>query len=328
MIALRAMTRFSLPVRLLLGSFVAVLIAWPASWNAQTRDQEWRAYAGDVRATKYSPLDQINRENVGRLRIAWRQSALPEEARDGGTFPVPSNYEHTPLMANGLLYMSTTVGRVAALEPSTGKVVWVEARTEAQGPAGASRGLGYWTDGKDARIVSLSGRFLVALDAKTGKPYDDFGQGGRVDLARSFDKPVQGFRWGGPPLVVRDVIVIAGLPSPVTDYLNENVRAVKEAPPGDIRGFDVRTGRLLWTFHMVPRRGEFGYDTWQNESAEYTGNSGAWSWMTALTGRPSTVMSARIGAVGGSKSQMSWWVNWKCQARLPVLASSATTEFA
>jgi quinoprotein glucose dehydrogenase len=271
-------------VGLSLLTIFVLLLVFPVSRSAQTLNGEWRAYAGDVRATKYSPLDQINRDNVGRLRIAWRQSAVPVELREGRPgVNVPSNYEHTPLMAGGRLFVSTALGSVAALDPATGRVVWTEAReagVQGQG-AGASRGLAYWSDGKDARVVSVSGRFLVALDAKTGKPYAGFGEGGRVDLARGYDRPVQGFRWGGPPLVVRDVIVIGGVPAPATDYLNEGVRAVKEAPPGDVRGFDVRTGRLLWTFHVVPRRGEFGYDTWQSASAEYTGNSGAWSWMSA-----------------------------------------------
>ena len=268
-----------------LATILTLVMAFPVSRNAQTRDGEWRAYAGDIRATKYSPLDQITANNVGRLQIAWRQSAAPMEVRDGRTnVNVPGNYEHTPLMVGGLLYMSTTLGRVAALDPTTGKVAWVEARepSDQQGPGGgASRGLAYWTDGKDARVVSVSGRFLVALNAKTGKPYANFGEGGRVDLAKAFDRPAQGFRWGGPPLVVRDVVVVAGVPAPATDYLNENVRAVKEAPAGDVRGFDVRTGRLLWTFHVVPRRGEYGYDTWDAGSADFSGNSGAWSWMSA-----------------------------------------------
>lgn len=129
--------------------------------------------------------------------------------------------------------------------------------------------------------MSISGRYLVALNAKTGKPYADFGEGGRVDPAKGFDRPVQGFRWGGPPTVVRDVVVVGGVPAPATDYINENMRAVREAPPGDIRGFDVHTGRLLWTFHSVPRRGEFGFDTWEANSADYSRNSGTWSWMSA-----------------------------------------------
>jgi quinoprotein glucose dehydrogenase len=277
------MTRYHLGVGAVAVTILAVLLAFPTSWQAQTVSGEWRAYAGDVRATKYSPLDQINRNNVSGLRIAWRQSAVPADVRGTTTGNVPGNYEHTPLMAGGLLYMSTAVGRVAALDPATGRVVWAETRAaDEQGPAaGAARGLAYWSDGSDARVVSVSGRFLVSLDAKTGKPSAGFGDGGRVNLASGYERPVQSFRWGGPPLIVRNVIVVGGVPAPATDYLNENVRAVKEAPPGDIRGYDVRTGRHLWTFHMVPRPGEFGYETWQSNSADFSGNSGAWSWLSA-----------------------------------------------
>jgi quinoprotein glucose dehydrogenase len=261
---------------------LAIVLLLDSTRAADIIRGEWRSYAGDIRATKYSPLDQINRANVKNLRIAWRQSAIPTEVRGGRTdVQVPSNYEHTPLMAGGLLYMSTALGSVAALDPASGKVVWSEQRAPSTPAGGASRGVAYWTDGQDARVISVSGRFLVALNAKTGSAYQGFGDAGRVDLAASYDRPVQGFRWSGPPLVIRDVIVISGVPAPATDYLNENVRAVKEAPPGDVRAFDVRTGKLLWTFHAVPRRGEGAYETWGNNSADFSGNSGSWSWMSA-----------------------------------------------
>lgn len=268
-----------------MARFTALVLAIPlvssAALGADVARGEWPAYAGDIRATKYSALDQINRGNVKNLRIAWRQSAIPMELRTGrADVQVPNNYEHTPLMVGGLLYMSTALGSVAALDPATGKVVWSEQRGASTPAGGASRGLAYWSDGQDARVIAVSGRFLFALNAKTGSTYPGFGDGGRVDLAASYDRPVQGFRWSGPPLVIRDVVVISGVPAPATDYLNENVRAVKEAPPGDVRAFDVRTGKLLWTFHAVPRRGEGAYETWGNNSADFSGNSGSWSWMS------------------------------------------------
>jgi len=263
-----------------LAMVAGVQTTFLASTLRAAEQDEWRYYAGDAGATKYSPLDQIDAGNVGRLEIAWRQSAVPRELRDDPTSDVnvPANYEHTPLMADGLLYMSTGYGTVAALDPTTGRVVWAEQREDR---ASDSRGLAYWRDGDDARVLEVAGRYLIALDAKTGESIADFGTDGRVDLAASYERPVQGFRWRGPPLVVRDVVVIAGVPAPATDYLNENQRAVREAPPGDVRGYDVRTGALLWTFHVVPRRGEFGYDTWRDGAADYSGNSGAWSWFSA-----------------------------------------------
>ena len=258
----------------------ARLIAETDRALAHSVSGEWPAYAGDLRATKYSPLDQINRSNVGSLRIAWRQSPVPAALRKGlGDVSVPSSYQHTPLMVDGRLFMQTTLGSVAALDPTTGDVLWAQAPPERGG--GAARGLAYWKDRDDARVVMLQGSYLIALDSRTGKPITTFGDGGRVNLDTGYERAIEGFRWGGPPMVVRDVIVIGGVPRPATDYLNENQRAVKEAPPGDIRGFSVRTGEQLWTFHVVPRRGEPGYETWLDESADYSGNSGAWSWMSA-----------------------------------------------
>src|SRR3970282_1894474 len=153
--------RHAWPVGILLICILIATLAVRVPRGAEAVKGEWRAYAGDARATKYSPLDQVNRNNFKTLRIAWRQSAVPIELRSGRTnVSVPANYEHTPLMAGGLLYMSTALGLVAALDPATGRVVWAEARetpAAAPGPpAGASRGLAYWTDGKDARVLSVS----------------------------------------------------------------------------------------------------------------------------------------------------------------------------
>jgi quinoprotein glucose dehydrogenase len=196
-----------------------------------------------------------------------------------------NNYEHTPLMIDGLLYMSTTVGLVAALDATTGKVVWYDVPPQQPGmplSRGAStRGVAYWKDGGDARIIANVGTNLVELNAKTGKRYADFGDHGQVDLTKGFERPITGWRWSSGPLVVRDVIVIGGVPAPATDILNERVKAPKEMPPDDIRGYDVRTGKQLWTFHVVPRAGEFGNDTWLNDSWTYSGNSGVWSLISA-----------------------------------------------
>jgi quinoprotein glucose dehydrogenase len=270
------------------GFAAALALLWATvAGEAQGGKGEWRAYGGDPGARKYSPLDQINRNNVKSLRIAWRQSAVPAEMREGRpNVNVPSNYEHTPLMVGGLLYVSTGIGVVAALEPTTGKVVWAEEVSgdgaRGGGPGGgANRSLAFWSDGKDARVLSISGGYLTALNAKSGRRYADFGQGGRIDLTKAYERPVQGFRWNSPPAIVKDVIVVGGVPAPATDIINENMKAVKESPPGDFRGYDVRTGKLLWTFHVVPRPGEFGYDTWLNNSADYSGNSGTWSWFSA-----------------------------------------------
>jgi quinoprotein glucose dehydrogenase len=272
-------------------SFLLVLTISLAGWTliggAADADRDWPAYAGDKGSTKYSPLDQINKETVKSLRIAWTRSGLPEELR--ASFPdaqAPANYQHTPLVVGGVMYMSSAVGAVVALDATNGRTIWYDhlpPRLDGQGPArgGPTRGIAYWSDGKDSRIVTNVGANLVALNAKTGNRYADFGENGQVDLTKGFERPITGWRWSSGPIVVKDVVVVAGVPSPATDILNERARAPKEMPPDDVRGYDVRTGRLLWTFHVVPRKGEPGNDTWLNDSWTYSGNSGAWSLLSA-----------------------------------------------
>jgi len=248
---------------------------------------EWPAYGADKAGTKYSPLEQINRDTIGNLRIAWRRSGMPEELQaDFPNVGGPRNFQHTPLMVDGLLYMSSVVGAVVALNPTTGETVWYDhlpPRPDGSGPTrgGSTRSLAYWTDGSDARIVTNVGSSLVALNAKTGERYPDFGDGGQVDLTQGFERPVTGWRWSSGPIVVRDVIVVAGVPAPATDVLSEGQLAPKEMPPDDVRGYDIRTGAHLWTFHVVPRAGEPGNDTWLQDSWTYSGNSGAWTLLGA-----------------------------------------------
>jgi glucose dehydrogenase len=278
------MRRTLLPLSLIV---VVALAMWTLAGRAADKNQNWAAYGGDKGGMKYSPLDQINKDTVKNLRIAWRKPGVPDELK--ASFPdanAPANYQHTPLMVDGVLYMSSAVGAVVALDPATGKTLWFDTlppRPDGQGPArgGSTRSLAYWTDGRDPRIITNVGANLVALSAKTGKRYPDFGDNGQVDLTKGFERPVTGWRWSSGPLVVKDVVVVAGVPSPATDILNERTRAPKEMPPDDVRGYDVRTGKLLWTFHVVPRKGEFGNETWLNDSWTYSGNSGAWSLLSA-----------------------------------------------
>jgi quinoprotein glucose dehydrogenase len=279
-----------------------VVIASAAVWlppgpaGAQARAGEWRAYAADKTNSRYSPLDQINRDTASRLRVAWRQSVVPPELRERWpAATVPNVSQNTPLMVDGLLYVSTAVGVATALDPATGKVVWFDrppdrpvdtatASPPAPGalppgvPGRTSRGLAYWTDGRDARIIALTGQYLVALNARTGKRYPEFGGTGTgdIDLAKGYDRPAPGYRWGGPPLVVGDVIVMGGLGG----QPGENTGR-QQGNQGDIRGFDVRTGKLLWKFRTVPRPGEFGNDTWQKDSWSYSGDVSVWGQLAA-----------------------------------------------
>ena len=244
--------------------------------SAQGQDSEWRAYGGSNASLKYSALDQINGDTVTRLDVVWRQSATPMEVRQGrADAPVPFNYQNTPIMVGRRLYMSTGYGTVAALDAATGEVLWFDVPPHLEGEeptrGAASRGVAYWTAGENARIIAVSGHYLVALDPVRGSRFDDFGDDGQVDLRDYEDFTVQSYTWRSPPLVIGDVVVVGSTA--------RNARG--RQPPGDIRGYDVRSGRLLWTFHTPPRSGEFGTHTWINDSWGSSGFTNAWSTLSA-----------------------------------------------
>ena len=266
----------------------AGVAVWTLAGSAADKNREWPAYSGDTASTKYSSLDQINKSTVKSLRVAWRQSSVPDELKAifAGAQGSP-NWQNTPIMAGGLLYMSSAVGTIVALDPATGKVVWFDAPSgNPPTRTGSTRGVAYWANGpgnNDARIFAMNGPNLIALNAKTGKRYPNWGDGGAIDLTKTgYDRGgVTGYRNSSGPIVVKDVVVVGGVPAPATDYLNERVKATKEAPPDDVRGFDAKTGKHLWTFHVVPRDGESGVETWLNESHKYSGNSGVWTLLSA-----------------------------------------------
>jgi quinoprotein glucose dehydrogenase len=263
------------------------LILAAASARAQqgTKDGEWRFYGGDNGGTKYAPIDLINKDNVKNLKVAWRWASADNAIlfRNPLKFSdlVPFVYEATPLFVNGTLYTSTSYAQVAALDPTTGKAKWVydpESYKDGR-PTNLGfvhRGVAYWSDDKDERIFVATGNsYLIAVDAKTGKPCEDFGEKGRIDLTKGLSRPVERKLYAvtSPPVVCRDVIVVG---SSIFDLPPK-----KGMPPGDVRGFDARTGKLLWTFRAVPFKGEFGNETWENDSWQYTGNTNVWAPMTA-----------------------------------------------
>ena len=278
------------------GSRVAVVVcltvitgATASPTTAQTA--EWRAYGSDVEGSKYSPLDQIDADNFGDLEIVWRQSVLPDAVRGDRDVRASVAAQNTPLMADGRLYISTGLGTVAALDASSGEVLWHDTPPDRAGEpferVRQTRGVAYWNDpqSEDARVIAVVGSYLVALNARTGARYQGFGHGGEVDLTQGYDdRTVETFSWGSPPIVVNDVVVIG---SAMTDVTNPTMPAMKEMPPGDVRGFDVRSGEQLWSFHTVPREGEPGNETWltalsqDRASWEYTGNTNMWAWASA-----------------------------------------------
>ena len=262
---------------LLSGLIVSVTIAQrPASPPAG----EWRYYGGDAASTRYSPLADITRANVNNLQVAWRWSSPDNEIVKANPAARPGPYQDTPLMVNGVLYTETSLGVFVAIDPVTGRTLWQydpEIWKLGRPPnlGFTHRGMAYWTDGTARRLISgLHDARIISLDAETGKPDLSFGDNGRVDVIADlpYAERMRNYAINSTPVVVKNVI-IAG--SNISDGpLN------KEAPRGDIFGFDVRSGKRLWTFHSVPQPGEFGNDTWENGSAAYTGATNVWSMIT------------------------------------------------
>ncbi|MEW6321976.1 MAG: pyrroloquinoline quinone-dependent dehydrogenase [Acidobacteriota bacterium] len=297
----------------------ATLVAGAAQQprRPSTATGEWPTYGGDLASTKYSPLDRITAANFASLRLAWRapspdgflsltlpdgsewwaESALifaelnrldPTRWRDGQP-PLVANYKATPLMVGGTLYVNTPASVGAAYDARTGALRWVynpksyEAGTTTMSLRWNQRGVAYWTDGADERVYWGTGDgYLVAVDAKTGRPATDFGAGGRVDLMDGLPRARRGARdylnaltysVQSPPLVVGDVVIT---PASISSLVKD-----KEQIPGHIRAYDARTGRVRWTFHTVPAPGEFGSETWADGSNAYSGKVTVWTTMSA-----------------------------------------------
>jgi quinoprotein glucose dehydrogenase len=245
---------------------------------------EWRVNGGDTGSTRYSPLDLINANNVKDLQVVWRW-----KAQNMGPRPQAA-WEVTPLMVGGRLYFTAGTGRtVVSADAATGETMWLyngDDTAERGAVRANNRGVSYWTDGRgDDRILFVTpGYQLIALNAKTGLPIAGFGADGHVDLWKGLDRQVvQKGTIGAtsPPIVIRDVVVVgAALRVGVALPTKDNV-------PGYIRGYDVHSGKLLWTFHTVPQAGETGTETWGKdpatgvESWKFTGNTGAWGPLSA-----------------------------------------------
>jgi quinoprotein glucose dehydrogenase len=258
---------------------LVVLATQPAPAQSGAKNGEWTSYGGDVGNTRYSPLDQINAGNFNQLEVAWR-------FKTDNLGPRPEyQFEGTPLMAHGVVY--TTAGSrraVVALDGATGEMLWMHSENEgARGGAAprllSGRGLAYWTDGSEERILYVTpGYRLLALNAKTGVPVATFGRNGVVDLKQDDDQqidPITGeVGLHATPVVTKDVVIIGAA------HRSGGVPRSYKNVKGYVRGFDVRTGKRLWIFHTIPKPGEYGIDTWLNDSWSYTGNAGVWGQIT------------------------------------------------
>jgi glucose dehydrogenase len=244
-----------------------------AAWAADPIGES-RFFGGDAGASKYWPFDQINASNVQNLKIAWRRPAIdPKILKEHPDLKFSNNLRATPIMAGGILYSSNAVGLVEAMDPGSGRTLWIQDAPLGQ-QANASRAIGFWGRNAEARVITVRGPYLTALDAKTGKPVRTFGDNGTVDLGDG--SGTSHFIWISPgPLVVKDVIVIGGQ-SVRNEAEYEDVNL-----PGDVRGFDVHAGKLLWTFHTIPREGEFGVETWLHDSWKTNGKAKVWSLLSA-----------------------------------------------
>jgi quinoprotein glucose dehydrogenase len=268
---------------LLAVSLGAAGLALAQSGGPRRTTAEWPAFGGDLGSTRYSALEQIDATNFGALEVAWRFGIA-------NLGPTPElRFQSTPLVVGGVLYTTGGSRRaVTALDAATGEQLWVYSLNEGQRGAEAARklsgrGLAFWQKGSDQRVLYVTpGYQLVALDAATGRPVERFGKGGIVDLRATLD---QGEGWdtsqigtNSPPTVAGDVVMVGAAHTPFAPSTQANNVI------GYVRGFDVATGKLLWTFHTIPRRGEPGYETWLDGSAEKgkgAGNAGVWATISA-----------------------------------------------
>ena len=255
---------------------VAALAAATVGFAQQgATDGEWRSFGADLGSTKYSSLDQISADNVGQLEIAWRRPIVdPAYLEMDPNLRFSNVSTAAPLIVGDTGYVPNAVGLVEAFDVTTGETRWVQTPYGgADDVRGAgTRGVAYWSDGDEARIISQRGEYMYALHPDTGELFPDFGNGGRVHLVIGLAEGAR-YRWGGAPTVVRDVVVV-GQSMGDTFQTMEGIR-------GDVRAFDVRTGELRWIFHTIPQAGEFGTDTWMNDSWQYSGHAPVWSLFSA-----------------------------------------------
>ena len=244
-------------------------------------DYDWPHYANDQGASKYAPLSQINAENVAQLAHTWTwrspDDAIMAKNRRMGAL----GYKNTPIKIGDVLYVSTSLGQVAAIRADTGENLWVfdTGAWKAGRPTNLgfnTRGVAYWSNGKRRRVLMpTNDAHLWSIDAETGKPDSAFGDDGRIDLTEGLGRPVSRRLYSviSAPMVVGDVVVVG---SSIMDRPRK-----KQSPPGHVRGFDVGTGERRWIFHSIPQKGEFGANTWEQGAWEYSGNTNVWTLMSA-----------------------------------------------
>jgi quinoprotein glucose dehydrogenase len=255
--------RFSTVCGLAVALGVAATSPGPATAGKKTTSRDWPVYGGTAENNHFSPLDQINRKNVMKLKVAWTF----DSGEAGGL-------QTSPIEVDGVLYGITPTQKVFALNAATGKLLWkFDSGIKGTQP---DRGLAYWSDGKDRRILVGVMNFVYALDAATGKPILSFGKDGRIDLREDLgrDPAAQAIYMTSPAVIYKDLMIVGG-------------REAESLPasPGDVRAYDVRTGKVRWSFHTIPHPGEFGYETWPKDAWQTSGAANNWAGMTVDVSR-------------------------------------------
>jgi quinoprotein glucose dehydrogenase len=251
-------------IRTVAAFSIATVALVLAATRPRAKYDQWPAYGGGPEVMRYSALDQITPKNVKDLAVAWTFDF--EDSFQG------SQIQATPVMIGNVLYAISPRSKVAALDAATGQVLWKFDPVDAPTGRGGSRtrGVNYWSDGKEARIFAVYQQWLWALDAKTGKPIPSFGDNGRIDLRQGYERPPEtlSVSLSTPGVVYKDLLIMGSI---VAEDL--------PSAPGDIRAIDVRTGKIRWTFHTIPHPGEFGYETWPKDAWKHTGGANDWSGM-------------------------------------------------
>ncbi len=268
----------------LIGLAILVAVALsPGQVSAELEQFEgqWVSHGGDLMNHKYSPLSEITSENFNQLEIQWRWRSVHERIEQENRRVRGAQFKPTPLAVDGRLYLVTPACQVVALDAGTGELIWeFDPQSYLAGrPANVGfqhRGAAYWADGEDKRIlVATHDRKLWAINAETGTAIEDFGEGGFADLENNLDRKInpREITHSSPPIICRDTVVVGSIVS--------DIPLRKEAAPGHVRGFDVRTGEMKWIFHTIPQAGEFGVETWEDESWAYSGATNVWSMFAA-----------------------------------------------
>jgi glucose dehydrogenase len=250
----------------------ALLVAACAQPLHAQPGSQWSSYSADSHATRYSALAQIDKSNVAQLRVVWRHAqADPKVLAANPDLSLSNRYMATPIYVDGRLYIPNGFGLAEAIDPKTGRTLWTQtpliAGVEGLPSLMISKGVAFWGAGADARIFNVRQQHLFALNPRTGEPIASFGDGGKVDLSTEEFR----YKWAGVPVVAGDVVLVGA------SMLEQDSSVYMKGPPGEVRAFDVRTGKQRWAFRPIPKAGEPATSTWKDEAWKYSGAGNTWS---------------------------------------------------